>query len=425
MPEIFQLENQGHSSPGREVIKVVGVGGGGCNALNHIIRGHVCGVEFIAANTDRAHLEIVDAPVKIMLGKELTRGLGAGADPNVGEKAAVEARDELRAAMDGADMIFIAAGMGGGTGTGASPVIASIAKETGALVVAVVTRPFSFEGKRRIAFSEEGIVKLKEQVDALIVIPNDKLLLISDKRTPVNKAFELADNVLHQAVQGVTDLILRPGTVNVDFADVRTIMSSAGSAIMGIGEGYGENRVATAAHNAINSPLMEAPMIGAKRVLFNVTGSSKLGIHEVEEAAQIINNASDKDVNLIWGQVFDPDMEDMVRITIIATDFEESSIAAARASQRGDAPFSERAADSEFRKPSSMTITGTAVAAPGVSAPAQTGNIKGAEPLRGRSDMGETAVLFSGFPDDENLFNSQGVPQDQVDIPSYIRKKKQ
>jgi cell division protein FtsZ len=387
----------------------------------------VCGVEFIAANTDRAHLDIVDAPVKIMLGKELTRGLGAGADPNVGEKAAVEARDELRAALDGADMIFIAAGMGGGTGTGASPVIASIAKETGALVVAVVTRPFSFEGKRRISISEEGIVKLKEQVDALIVIPNDKLLLISDKRTPVNKAFELADNVLHQAVQGVTDLILRPGTVNVDFADVRTIMSSAGSAIMGIGEGYGENRVATAAHNAINSPLMEAPMIGAKRVLFNVTGSSKLGIHEVEEAAQIINNASDKDVNLIWGQVFDPDMEDMVRITIIATDFEESAIYTARASRGRDLPAPERIADSEFQKPPSMAIAGTAVASPGVPvpAPAQANNIKGAEqPLKGRSDMGETAVLFSGFPDEENLFGSQGGPQDQVDIPSYIRKRK-
>jgi cell division protein FtsZ len=426
MPEIFQLENQGHSSPSREVIKVVGVGGGGCNALNHIIRGHVCGVEFIAANTDRAHLDIVDAPVKIMLGKELTRGLGAGADPNVGEKAAVEARDDLRAALDGADMIFIAAGMGGGTGTGASPVIASIAKETGALVVAVVTRPFSFEGKRRVAASEEGVAKLKEQVDALIVIPNDKLLQISDKRTPVNKAFELADNVLHQAVQGVTDLILRPGTVNVDFADVRTIMSNAGPAIMGIGEGYGENRVATAAHNAINSPLMEAPMIGAKRVLFNVTGTSKLGIHEVEEAAQIINNASDKDVNMIWGQVFDPDMEDMVRITIIATDFEESAINAARALKGDCQQVSEGAADSELKKPPSMTITGTAMASPGAEAPspALTNNIQGAEPLKGRSDMGETAVMFSGFPDEDNLFGSQGAPQDQIDIPSYIRKGK-
>ena len=426
MPEIFQLENQGHSSPSREVIKVVGVGGGGCNALNHIIRGHVCGVEFIAANTDRAHLETVDAPVKIMLGKELTRGLGAGADRTVGEKAAVEARDELRAALEGADMIFIAAGMGGGTGTGASPVIASIAGETGALVVAVVTRPFSFEGKRRIAVSEEGIVQLKEQVDALIVIPNDKLLLISDKRTPVNKAFELADNVLHQAVQGVTDLILRPGTVNVDFADVRTIMSNAGSAIMGIGEGYGENRVATAAHNAINSPLMEAPMIGAKRVLFNVTGSSKLGIHEVKEAAQIINNASDKDVNLIWGQVFDPDMEDMVRITIIATDFEESAGNEAGAARGGGLPVSDRITDPEFQKPPSMSIAGTAVASSGVQAPAQANvnNIKSSEPLKGRSDMGETAVLFSGFTDEENLFGSQGGPQDQVDIPAYFRKGK-
>jgi cell division protein FtsZ len=422
MPEIFQLENQGRSSPGREVIKVLGVGGGGCNALNHIIHGHVCGVEFIAANTDKAHLDIVDSPVKIMLGKELTRGLGAGADPNVGEKAAVEAREELRAALDGADMIFIAAGMGGGTGTGASPVIASIARETGALVVAVVTRPFAFEGQRRVSISRDGIGKLKEQVDALIVIPNDKLLKISDKRTPVSKAFELADNVLHQAVQGVTDLILRPGTVNVDFADVRTIMSNAGSAIMGIGEGYGENRVSTAAHNAINSPLMEAPMIGAKRVLFNVTGSSKLGIHEVEEAAQIINNASDKDVNLIWGQVFDPDMEDMVRITIIATDFEESVISAA-GSREKDAPVLERAVDPELRKPPSMTITGTVVAAPG-AAPAQANDIKGPEPLKGRSDMGETAVMFSGFPDDENLFSSQGIPQDQLDIPSYIRRRK-
>jgi cell division protein FtsZ len=357
-----------------------------------------------------------------MLGKELTRGLGAGADPTVGEKAAVEARDELRAALDGADMIFIAAGMGGGTGTGASPVIASIAKETGALVVSVVTRPFSFEGKRRVATAEEGITKLKEQVDALIVIPNDKLLLISDRRTPVNKAFELADNVLHQAVQGVTDLILRPGTVNVDFADVRTIMSNAGPAIMGIGEGYGENRVATAAHNAINSPLMEAPMIGAKRVLFNVTGTSKLGIHEVEEAAHIINDASDKNVNLIWGQVFDPDMEDMVRITIIATDFEESAINAARASKDGGLTVSARTSDSELKKPSSMTIAGTAASSPGTPAPGEDG--KDAEPLKGRSDMGEAAVLFSGFPDEENLFGSQGTPQDQIDIPSYLRKGK-
>jgi cell division protein FtsZ len=422
MPEIFQLENQGRSS--HEVIKVVGVGGGGNNALNHIIRGHVCGVEFIAANTDRAHLDLMEAPVKIMIGKELTRGLGAGADPSVGEKAAIESRDEIRAALEGADMIFLAAGMGGGTGTGASPVIASIAKETGALVVAVVTRPFTFEGRRRLAHTEEGIAKLKEQVDALIVIPNDRLLSISDKRTPLGKAFELADNVLHQAVQGVTDLILRPGTVNVDFADVRTIMSDAGSAIMGIGEGYGENRVATAAHNAINSPLMEVPMIGAKRVLFNVTGTSKLGIHEVQEAANIINNSSDKEVNLIWGQVFDPDMDDMVRITIIATDFDESIIAAARGARPPAANYGSRD-EGELSKPPAMTIAGTAMAPQNVPPQAQNSQPQISPSLRGRSDMGETAVRVYGAQDDENLFSNQGLPQDQLDIPAYIRKRKQ
>jgi cell division protein FtsZ len=421
MPEIFQLDTQGRSN--REIIKVVGVGGGGNNALNHIIRGHVEGVDFIAANTDHAHLGLMEAPIKIMLGKELTRGLGAGADPVIGEKAAIESRDEIRAALEGADMIFIAAGMGGGTGTGASPVIAAIARETGALVVSVVTRPFSFEGKRRLAHTAEGIAKLKDQVDALIVIPNDRLLSISDKRTPLNKAFEQADNVLHQAVQGVTDLILRPGLVNVDFADVRTIMSNAGSAIMGIGEGYGENRVATAAHNAINSPLMEVPMVGAKRVLFNVTGSSKITIHEIDEAAAIINNASDKDVNLIWGQVFDPDMDDMVRITIIATDFDEAA-----APSEARSAYSAAGAPQPARvlsRPARVAITDTAVssqnAAP-ANAPAQAVH-QTSVPLRGRPDMGETEIQFAGASDDENLFSNQGLPQDQLDIPPYIRNR--
>jgi cell division protein FtsZ len=426
MPEIFQLDNQGRSN--HEVIKVVGVGGGGNNALNHIIRGHVGGVDFIAANTDRAHLDLMEAPIKIMLGRELTKGHGAGADPSVGEKAAVESRDEIRAALDGADMIFIAAGMGGGTGTGASPVIANIAHETGALVVAVVTRPFSFEGRRRSTSTMEGIAKLKEQVDALIVIPNDRLLSISDKRTSLSKAFELADNVLHQAVQGVTDLILRPGLVNVDFADVRTIMSSAGSAIMGIGEGYGENRVATAAHNAINSPLMEVPMIGAKRVLFNVTGGSKIGIHEIDEAARIINNASDKDVNLIWGQVFDPDMEDMVRITIIATDFDEVAIDLAMQEMSANASSPSPASAGEapphvrtLTKPVRVTIADTSVGTPQTaSIPAQ----NTPTPLKPRQDMGETEVRLSLSPDEENLFSTLGLPQDQLDIPAYVRKKK-
>jgi cell division protein FtsZ len=273
---------------------------------------------------------------------------------------------------------------------------------------------------------------LKEQVDALIVIPNDRLLSVSDKRTSLSKAFELADNVLHQAVQGVTDLILRPGVVNVDFADVRTIMSSAGSAIMGIGEGYGENRVATAAHNAINSPLMEVPMIGAKRVLFNVTGGAKIGIHEIDEAARIINNASDKDVNLIWGQVFDPDMEDMVRITIIATDFDETAIAQAMqqpaeraAAAPVPAPAQTPPQQRTFTRPVRVSIADTAVSnASSAVAPQTPSQTPVAAPLKQpKVELGETEVRLSAG-EEENLFKNQGLPQDQLDIPAYVRKKK-
>lgn len=401
MPEIFQLDRPNHTS--REIIKVVGVGGGGNNALNHIIRGGVTGVDFIAANTDHAHLDLSEAPHKITLGQELTRGLGAGADPSVGQKAALESRDEIRAALEGADMVFIAAGMGGGTGTGASPVIASIAKETGTLVVAVVTRPFQFEGRRRLAHAAEGIGRLKEQVDALIVIPNDRLLSISDRRTSLNDAFKLADNVLHQAVQGVTDLILRPGLVNVDFADVRTIMSNAGAAIMGIGEGYGENRVATAAHNAINSPLMETPMIGAKGVLFNISGGANVGIHEIQEAADIINNACDEDAFVIWGHVFDPDMDDAVQITVIATGFDEDA-----------AQYEHKSASKPQAKPTKVVLT-DAHTAPNVSSPAST--------LKARPELGESEVKLAGA-DQEDLFRTSGVPTNQLDVPSFLRKKR-
>jgi cell division protein FtsZ len=406
MPDIFQLDRPFRTS--REVIKVVGVGGGGNNALNHIIRGGVVGVDFIAANTDQAHLELSEASIKITLGKELTRGLGAGAEPPIGQKAALESREEIRAALEGSDMVFLAAGMGGGTGTGASPVIANIAKETGALVVAVVTRPFQFEGKRRLAHAAEGIERLKEQVDALIVIPNDRLLTISDRKTPLNDAFRNVDNVLHQAVQGVTDLILRPGLVNVDFADVRTIMSSAGSAIMGIGEGYGENRVATAAHNAINSPLMETPMIGAKGVLFNVSGGANIGIHEVEEAAEIINNASDEDAFIIWGHVYDPEMEDAVKITVIATGFDEAKAF----KQAIPGPKT-------VQNPTKVVVSSVPVA----SAPLQSAPMPSTVPVKARQEMGETDVRLSGF-DSEDLFRTSGVPTDQLDIPAYLRKKK-
>jgi cell division protein FtsZ len=407
MPDIFQLDRPYRTS--RENIKVVGVGGGGNNALNHIIRGGVGGVNFIAANTDQAHLELSEAPIKITLGRELTRGLGAGSEPLVGQKAAMESREEIRAALEGADMVFLAAGMGGGTGTGASPVIANIAKETGALVVAVVTRPFQFEGRRRRAHAAAGVDRLREQVDALIGIPNDRLLTISDRRTPLSDAFKNADNVLHQAVQGVTDLILRPGLVNVDFADVRTIMSSAGSAIMGIGEGYGENRVATAAHNAINSPLMETPMVGAKGVLFNVSGGANIGIHEVEEAAEIINNASDDEAFIIWGHVYDPEMEDAVKITVIATGFDEAVIG------KPAAPAVKPAAPPKIVVSSAPVTTS--------SPPQQSGAMHPQAQTRARQDMGETDVKLAGA-DPEDLFRTSGVPTDQLDIPSYLRKKR-
>ena len=317
----------------REIIKVVGVGGGGNNALNHIIRRGVSGVEYIAANTDVAHLERSEAKSRIILGAELTKGLGAGANPEVGLNAAKESLEEIKAAISGADMIFLTAGMGGGTGTGATPVIAEAAKDMGALVVAVVTRPFQFEGKRRGNQAVAGIQKLKEKVDALIVIPNDRLLQMADKNTPLSAAFNLADEVLRQAVQGVTDLVLRPGLVNVDFADMRTVMRNAGSAIMGIGEARGDDRAATAARIAINSPLMETTMHGAKGVLFNITGGPSLGILEIQQAAQVITEAADDDAEVIWGHVLDPSMEDTMSITVIATGF--SGVVGAEASSKG------------------------------------------------------------------------------------------
>ena len=323
MTELFEIESSERHV--REVIKVVGVGGGGGNALNHIVRNGVRGVEFIAANTDVAHLGLSEADQKIVLGRDLTKGLGAGADPGIGLKAAEESAEELRESLSGADMIFLTAGMGGGTGTGASPVIAKIAKETGALVVAVVTKPFTFEGKRRIAQAEEGIRNLKEEVDALIIIPNDKLLEITDRRTTLSEAFKLADEVLRQAVQGVTDLILRPGFINVDFADVRTVMKDAGTAIMGIGCGDGEDRAIIAAQAAINSPLMDVPIGGASGILFNVTGNDSVGIHEIQEAARVITEAADPDATIIWGHVTDPDIdEDKIVITVIATGFPDN-----------------------------------------------------------------------------------------------------
>ncbi|MGC9371867.1 MAG: cell division protein FtsZ [Thermovirgaceae bacterium] len=376
MAEMFEID--GAQRQFHEIIKVVGVGGGGGNALNHIVRSGVRGVEFIAANTDIAHLSLSEADLKIVLGRELTKGLGAGADPEIGLRAAEESIDELREILNGADMIFLTAGMGGGTGTGASPVIAEAAKETDALVVAVATRPFSFEGKRRIAQAEEGIAHLKEKVDALIIIPNDKLLEITDRRTTLSDAFKLADEVLRQAVQGVTDLILRPGMVNVDFADVRTVMQNSGTAIMGIGEGDGDDRAIIAAQSAINSPLMDSPIGGAQGILFNVTGGPNLGIHEIQEAASVITEAADPEATIIWGHVMDSDMdEDKIQITVIATGFPADGVSKRPRRKRNGTPV--------------------------------------------RLELTETDVRMAG---EEQVLNLSDLAEDDIDIPSVLRRRK-
>ncbi|MCU0308700.1 MAG: cell division protein FtsZ [Thermoleophilia bacterium] len=304
------------------VIKVVGVGGGGTNAVNRMIDAGVRGVEFIAVNTDAQALAMCDADTKIHIGGTITKGLGAGADPRVGREAAEESREELKEAVRGADMVFVTAGEGGGTGTGAAPVIAQIAREQGALTVGVVTKPFSFEGRQRMRRAEEGISGLRGHVDSVIVIPNERLLEVVERRTSIIDAFRMADDVLRQGVQGITDLITVPGLINLDFADVRTIMQEAGSSLMGIGTASGENRAAEAARAAISSPLLETTVAGATGVLLNITGGPDLGLFEIDEAASIIRNAADDDCNVIFGAVIDEAFGDHVRVTVIATGFD-------------------------------------------------------------------------------------------------------
>lgn len=305
-------------------IKVIGCGGGGSNAVNRMIAGGVKGVEFITVNTDAQALQLSSAEIKLQIGEKLTRGLGAGANPEIGKKAAEESREMIENALRGADMVFVTAGMGGGTGTGAAPVVAEIAKELGALTVGVVTRPFSFEGRKRAMQGELGIAALKEKVDTLIVIPNDRLLEIVDKNTPMLEAFREADNILRQGVQGISDLIAVPGLINLDFADVKTIMTERGSALMGIGIGSGENRAAEAARRAISSPLLETSIEGARGVLMNITGGSNLSLYEVNEAADIVSSAADPDVNMIFGAVINEDLKNEIIVTVIATGFEEN-----------------------------------------------------------------------------------------------------
>ncbi|GAE91727.1 cell division protein FtsZ [Gracilibacillus boraciitolerans JCM 21714] len=308
-------------------IKVIGVGGGGSNAVNRMIEHGVQGVEFIAVNTDAQALNLSKAEVKMQIGTKLTRGLGAGANPEVGRKAAEESKEQIEEILKGADMVFVTAGMGGGTGTGAAPVIAQVAKEVGALTVGVVTRPFTFEGgRKRATQAVSGIDGLKGSVDTLIVIPNDRLLEIIDKNTPMLEAFREADNVLRQGVQGISDLIATPGLINVDFADVKTIMADKGSALMGIGVATGESRATEAAKKAISSPLLETSIDGAHGVLMNITGGTNLSLYEVQEAADIVTSAADQEVNVIFGSVINEDLKDEIVVTVIATGFDETQI---------------------------------------------------------------------------------------------------
>jgi len=312
----FDMENNQFA-----VIKVIGVGGGGSNAVNRMIDAGLKGVEFVAINTDRQALLLSNASQKVQIGEKLTKGLGAGANPEIGQKAAEESREIIENVIQGSDMVFITAGMGGGTGTGAAPIIADIAKQLGILTVGVVTKPFTFEGRKRALHAEEGIKDLKEKVDTLVIIPNDRLLQISEKKTSMIEAFKTADDVLRQGVQGISDLIAVPGLVNLDFADVKTIMLNTGMAHMGIGCSNGENRAVEAAKQAIQSPLLETSIEGAKGVLLNITGGPNLGLFEVNEAAELVSQSADPDANIIFGAVIDEDLKDEIRITVIATGF--------------------------------------------------------------------------------------------------------
>ena len=307
-------------------IKVVGVGGGGCNAVGRMIQEGLQGVEFVAVNTDAQALMQSDAQTRVRIGDKLTRGLGAGGNPENGRKAAEESAQELYEVLKGTDMIFVTAGIGGGTGTGAAPVVAQIAREVGALTIGVVTRPFTFEGARRAQTAETGIAKLKEQVDTLIVIPNDRLLQIVDKRSSLNEAFSMADDVLRQGIQGISELITIPGLINLDFADVRTIMSEGGAALMAVGTASGEDRARVAAEEAITSSLLDITIDGARGILFNVTGGPDLALFEVNTAAAIIKETAHPDVNLIFGAVIDPEMGEDIRVTVIATGFDRAGV---------------------------------------------------------------------------------------------------
>ncbi len=349
-------------------IKVIGVGGGGSNAVDRMMAEGIKGVEFITVNTDAQALMLSKAPSRVRLGDKLTRGLGAGGDPEIGRKSAEESADDLYATLKGSDMVFITAGMGGGTGTGAAAVVAQIAKESGALTIGVVTRPFTFEGSRRMQAAEDGINTLKEHADTLIAIPNDRLLQLADKRASLQDTFRMADEVLHQGIQGISELITIPGLINLDFADVKTIMSEGGAALMAVGVGEGDERARKAAEAAISSELLDITIDGARGVLFNVTGGSDLTLFEVNQAAAIIRETTHPDVNMIFGAVIDPNMGDEIRVTVIATGFERTGVP--RRILRPNRRHEERKENTHFIQPAEERVS-VSVGAGVSSAPQQ------------------------------------------------------
>lgn len=409
-------------------IKVLGVGGGGSNAINSMINAsQISGVEFVSVNTDAQALLTNQSETKLQIGDNLTRGLGSGSDPEMGRQAAEESREKIKNLLIDTDMVFITAGMGGGTGTGASPVIAEVSKESGALTVAVVTKPFTFEGARRMVVAEEGIEELRDKVDTLIIIPNQRLLDVVDKKMPLTEAFKVVDSVLGQGVQGISDLITVPGYINVDFADVRAIMTDAGSALMGIGVGVGENRAITAARTAVASPLLEVSIEGARGILFNITGGSDLTMDEVNQAASIISQSADSDANIIFGTNIDPELGDQVKITVIATGFDSDLL-------------SGREFSTTTTHAPRLKFTDDGRVAPAPSEPAATPTAQVNEPT---PVLGQEVSHNSGQANVGNLFNKFTSPAtspsnpsshadskadeftDEFDIPAFLRQKKQ
>ncbi|MBS0182317.1 MAG: cell division protein FtsZ [Nitrospira sp.] len=383
-------------------IKVIGIGGGGCNAINTMITSGLARVDFIASNTDLQALDRSLAPYKIQLGPERTRGLGAGAKPEIGRDAALESKEHIRECLEGADMVFVTAGMGGGTGTGAAPIVASIAREMGILTVGVVTRPFQYEGKRRNKHAEEGIRDLRRHVDTLLVIPNQRLLGIVDKSTPLLEAFKVADDVLRQAIQGIADVITTTGHVNVDFADVRTVMSHTGRAVMGMGVSYGPNRAIEAAQKAMCSPLLEEGSVeGARGVLLNITGGPSMSLHEIEEAASIIQETADPEANIIVGQVINPEMGEELIITVIATGFEreEDSAAATIGADRGMSRPAKPV-------PSALAGMGASLAVD-----------------RPMKDLDRPAFLRRMNEARESMDRAVLTAEDEWDVPTFLRKQ--